>query len=41
MSGASERFKDAPRYAPRRRLDEARAAREPDLAWRKGARPGA
>jgi glycine dehydrogenase subunit 2 len=28
------RFKDAPRLAPRRRLDETRAAREPKLRWR-------
>jgi glycine dehydrogenase subunit 2 len=28
------RFKDAPRLAPRRRLDETRAAREPRLRWR-------
>jgi glycine dehydrogenase subunit 2 len=27
------RFKDAPRFAPRRRLDETRAAREPKLKW--------
>jgi glycine dehydrogenase subunit 2 len=28
------RFKDAPRLAPRRRLDETKAAREPKLRWR-------
>ena len=28
------RFKDAPRLAPRRRLDETKAAREPRLRWR-------
>ena len=28
------RFKEAPRLAPRRRLDETRAAREPRLRWR-------
>jgi glycine dehydrogenase subunit 2 len=27
------RFKDAPRFAPRRRLDETKAAREPKLRW--------
>jgi glycine dehydrogenase subunit 2 len=27
------RFKDAPRFAPRRRLDETKAAREPKLKW--------
>ena len=27
------RFKDAPRFAPRRRLDETQAAREPKLSW--------
>ena len=31
--GAAERFKDAPRFAPRRRLDETKAAREPRLRW--------
>jgi glycine dehydrogenase subunit 2 len=40
--GQDGRFKDAPRFAPRRRLDETRAAREPRLRWtpepqRKGA----
>ena len=29
----SARFKDAPRFAPRRRLDETKAAREPKLRW--------
>lgn len=33
-AGDVERFKEAPRYAPRRRLDETRAAREPKLRWR-------
>jgi glycine dehydrogenase subunit 2 len=28
------RFKEAPRLAPRRRLDETKAAREPRLRWR-------
>ena len=35
-AGAAERFKDAPRFAPRRRLDETRAAREPRLRWQPG-----
>ena len=33
-SGDRERFIHAPRYAPRRRLDETKAAREPRLRWR-------
>jgi glycine dehydrogenase subunit 2 len=32
-AGNVERFKDAPRFAPRRRLDETKAAREPRLRW--------
>jgi glycine dehydrogenase subunit 2 len=32
-AGDVARFKDAPRLAPRRRLDETRAAREPRLRW--------
>jgi glycine dehydrogenase subunit 2 len=32
-SGDTARFKDAPRLAPRRRLDETKAAREPRLRW--------
>ncbi len=32
--GDVERFKQAPRLAPRRRLDETKAAREPILRWR-------
>ncbi|MEZ0301035.1 MAG: aminomethyl-transferring glycine dehydrogenase subunit GcvPB, partial [Hyphomicrobiaceae bacterium] len=32
-SGDVARFKDAPRFAPRRRLDETKAAREPRLRW--------
>ena len=32
-SGDAERFKGAPRFAPRMRLDETRAAREPRLRW--------
>jgi glycine dehydrogenase subunit 2 len=31
--GDKSRFVDAPRYAPRRRLDETRAARTPVLRW--------
>ena len=33
-AGDIERFKGAPRYAPRRRLDETKAAREPKLVWK-------
>ena len=32
-AGDVARFKDAPRFAPRRRLDETKAAREPKLRW--------
>ncbi|HWE18997.1 MAG TPA: aminomethyl-transferring glycine dehydrogenase subunit GcvPB [Hyphomicrobiaceae bacterium] len=32
-AGDTSRFKDAPRFAPRRRLDETKAAREPTLRW--------
>jgi glycine dehydrogenase subunit 2 len=32
-AGNVERFKDAPHFAPRRRLDETKAAREPRLRW--------
>jgi len=32
-AGDAARFKDAPRFAPRRRLDETKAAREPKLRW--------
>jgi glycine dehydrogenase subunit 2 len=32
-AGNVERFRDAPRFAPRRRLDETKAAREPRLRW--------
>jgi glycine dehydrogenase subunit 2 len=32
-AGDVQRFKDAPRFAPRRRLDETKAAREPRLRW--------
>ena len=31
--GDKERFVGAPRYAPRRRLDETKAARQPVLRW--------
>jgi glycine dehydrogenase subunit 2 len=33
-SGDTEAFRQAPRHAPRRRLDETRAARNPVLRWR-------
>jgi glycine cleavage system P protein (glycine dehydrogenase) subunit 2 len=33
-SGDAEFFREAPRLAPRRRLDETRAARNPVLRWR-------
>jgi glycine dehydrogenase subunit 2 len=36
-AGEKARFIDAPRLAPRRRLDETRAARTPVLRWRKPA----
>ena len=32
-AGQTERFSEAPRFAPRRRLDETRAARQPVLKW--------
>ncbi|GGY54824.1 aminomethyl-transferring glycine dehydrogenase subunit GcvPB [Parvularcula lutaonensis] len=32
-AGETERFKNAPRFAPRGRLDETRAARKPVLRW--------
>jgi glycine dehydrogenase subunit 2 len=32
-AGDAALFKDAPRFAPRRRLDETKAAREPRLRW--------
>jgi glycine dehydrogenase subunit 2 len=32
-AGDVARFQDAPRFAPRRRLDETKAAREPKLRW--------
>ena len=32
-AGKGERFHEAPRFAPRRRLDETRAARQPVLKW--------
>ncbi|WP_029075735.1 aminomethyl-transferring glycine dehydrogenase subunit GcvPB [Kaistia adipata] len=34
-AGDLERFQQAPRFAPRRRLDETRAARAPKLKWEK------
>jgi glycine dehydrogenase subunit 2 len=33
--GEAERFRQAPLFAPRRRLDETRAARQPKLKWEK------
>ncbi len=36
--GDTERFSEAPRLAPVRRLDETRAAREPRLVWKGDAR---
>ena len=33
-SGNAEEFKAAPRFSPRRRLDETLAARKPVLRWR-------
>ena len=33
--GEAERFHQAPLLAPRRRLDETRAARQPKLRWEK------
>ncbi|MEP0323564.1 aminomethyl-transferring glycine dehydrogenase subunit GcvPB [Bauldia litoralis] len=35
--GEAERFRQAPQLAPRRRLDETRAARQPKLKWEKPA----
>jgi glycine dehydrogenase subunit 2 len=41
-AGDVDRFKQAPRFAPRRRLDETKAAREPRLTWKpKADRPQA
>ena len=37
LAGERERFVDAPHAAPRRRLDETRAARQPILRWTKPA----
>ena len=36
-NGDLQRFREAPRLAPRRRLDETKAAREPKLRWTPGA----
>ena len=36
-AGEGDGFLQAPRHAPRRRLDETRAARRPKLAWRRDA----
>ena len=38
-SGDAEFFREAPRYAPRRRVDETRAARNPVLRWRPAEAP--
>jgi glycine dehydrogenase subunit 2 len=35
-AGDVEFFKQAPKLAPTRRLDETRAARQPKLRWRRG-----
>jgi glycine cleavage system P protein (glycine dehydrogenase) subunit 2 len=35
LRGEKERFMTAPHLAPRRRLDETRAARQPVLRWTK------
>jgi glycine dehydrogenase subunit 2 len=35
QAGKKDRFTEAPRFAPRRRLDETRAARHPVLKWTK------
>ena len=34
---AADDFKAAPKYTPRRRLDETQAARTPVLRWKRGA----
>jgi glycine dehydrogenase subunit 2 len=39
-AGDAAWFRDAPRHAPRRRLDETRAARQPVLTWRPVADAG-
>jgi glycine dehydrogenase subunit 2 len=36
-NGEADRFHQAPMFAPRRRLDETRAARSPKLRWEKPA----
>jgi glycine dehydrogenase subunit 2 len=40
-SGDAESFRQAPRLAPRRRLDETRAARQPKLTYEPEALPDA
>jgi glycine dehydrogenase subunit 2 len=40
-AGDAETFKAAPVFAPRRRVDETRAARQPKLAWTEPAQPKA
>ena len=37
LEGDAALFHGAPRYTPRRRLDETQAARKPVLRWSKGA----
>jgi len=37
-AGDVARFQEAPRLAPRRRLDETKAAREPKLVWKGAAK---
>ena len=37
LGGERTRFTGAPRLAPRRRLDETRAARQPVLKWTRAA----
>jgi glycine dehydrogenase subunit 2 len=39
-AGEVEHFKQAPRLAPMRRLDDTRAARQPKLRWRRGRDTG-
>lgn len=39
QSGNTQDFKAAPRYTPRRRLDETKAARNPVLVWSPGRAP--
>ena len=41
QSGDTARFTQAPMHAPRRRLDETQAARQPRLRWEEEAKPSA